>query len=208
MNVGSLISAIALALMMPPVGLAQSIFPVPTTRVEIVQEGRQLRLTDAGQTLSIDANAIDVDVLDALNCDRLELVNRQTLSGQRFVQGTAAVQPDTGTVAIGLLLQDCVETQVSAVIVLEPEDGSYSIQTLQVPGRRPLRDNQTTYALNSITALDFLQADLLVKHADASGSEALLVFSAEDPERLQFAGCVYTRLGEGDRLCPRQLRTN
>lgn len=202
MRIGSFVSAVALALVMAPVGLAQSVFQTSTTRVDIVQEGRQLRLTDEGQTLSIDANAIDVEVLDALNCDRLELVNRQTLTGQRFVQGTAAVQPDTGVVAVGVLLQDCVETQVSAVILLEPQDGSYSLRTLQVPGRRPLRQDELTYPLNSITALTFLQNDLLVKHGDASGSEALLVFSAEDLQSLQYAGCVYTRFGEGDRLCP------
>lgn len=194
-----LVSALAIAAF-PLAAMAQANATLPKAR--IIANGEQLRVRSTGQTYVIDASDLEVQVLNAVDCDRAEVAERQTLSGQRFVDGSVTVDRTTGNVAVGVLLQECYETQTSAVFVIDPQSSAYGTYRVQVPGTTTLPDEFSTYPLSSITAVGYLQDDLLVKHADASGSEALLVFSAAATPAGEYAGCLYTEFGEGDRLCP------
>ncbi|MGG6293410.1 hypothetical protein ACQ4M4_03215 [Leptolyngbya sp. AN02str] len=171
--------------------------------VSLSSDRTQLYIQHNGSTQTVNAADMNVRVLDALDCNVIDLAPEQTLSGQWFFPNVA-VDPNTGNVAVGVMLQECVETQVSAVFVVDPQPpGAYALYRVQVPGSRPLQDEFTTYALNGVGSLGYLDGDLLIKHGDASGSEALLVFPTQ-PNRPAgtYAGCVYTEMGEGTRLCP------
>lgn len=172
-------------------------------RARISANGEQLQIRWRGQRVTINASDLNVRVLDAVDCDRLELADEQTLNGQRFFPGTVAINPEQGDVAVGVLLDQCVETDVSAVFVIDLQPaGAYAIYRVQVPGSDPINDDVSTYPLNSITAVGYLNNDLLVKQGDAAGSEALLVFEAANTPAGSYVGCLLTEQVEGDRLCP------
>ncbi len=170
-------------------------------RVEVSQDGQTLQIRGVGRRYRLNANTLRVQVLDAVDCDRLQLADRQTLSGSWFFP-SVGINSQTGEVAVGVMLRECVETQVSAVVVLRPQRNGYAWHLVQVPGAAALPDDRSTYPLNSITALGYLNDDLLIKQGDASGSEAMLVFTPSNSTTREFAGCVYTQREGGDRLCP------
>ena len=120
--------------------------------------------------------------------------------------GTRAlsIDPLTGNVAVGVVLQDCLETFTSAVFVIDPQSpGSYAIYRVPVPGAKALPDEVSTFPLNAIQRVQYLDGDLLIKHGStAVSSEALLVFTPSTTPAGQYAGCVVTRQDEGRSLCP------
>ncbi|MBW4652930.1 MAG: hypothetical protein KME20_07880 [Kaiparowitsia implicata GSE-PSE-MK54-09C] len=170
--------------------------------VSLSADRTQLSLTYLGTTHTINASSLNLRVLDAVDCDRLELAPEQILTGQWFFP-SIAIDQNTGNVALPALLRECAGTQVGAVFVIDPQPGAYAIYRVQVPGDRPLPDEFSTFPLSSITDVGYLGSDLLVKHGDASGSTALLVFAQQPTIPVgRYVGCVYTIEEEGRRLCP------
>lgn len=183
----------------------------PSLMASRAQNQTTVRLRDDGMTLEIRANRqritltpddFDVRVLNAVNCQEAQLDPEQQLTGTRFFP-SVAVDAQTGNVAVGVLLQECYETQVSAVFVVDPQSSGYALYRVQVPGQTVPQDEFTTYPLSSVTGLGYLDDKLLIQQADASGSEAILVYSTANQPGGTFRGCVYTEPGESDRLCPR-----
>lgn len=176
----------------------------PSTQASVSADATQLILTPSrGRPQAIAASSLSAQMLDALDCQRIDLSPSQRLRGQRFFPEAVAIDPATGNVAVGVVLQSCIETDVSAVFVIDPEGDRYTTHLVQVPGSRILPNATATFPLNSIVHIGYFDGDLLVKQADASGSMAILVFATPpDVPVGQYAGCVYTALEEGDRLCP------
>jgi hypothetical protein len=174
----------------------------PLPRARILPGETRLQLEWEGRTYTINVRDLNVQVLDAMDCDRAVVVDRQILGGQRFFPNALRVNRQTGDVAVGVLLQECLETQTSAVFVIDLQPGTYRSYLVQIPGDDPIKDDFSTYPLDTIAAVGYLGGDLIIKTGDASGSEALLVFTSATTPAGQYAGCVLTRRGEGDRLCP------
>lgn len=175
------------------------------SRIRIIDNGTKLTIDDGKSTKTITANSLNALVLDVLDCKQAKLVNSKTLSGQRFVPQAISLDKKTGNLAVGVLFQECLETQQSAVFVLQPQGGgwdSYAIYRVQVPGKRRFPNDFSTYPLRSISGLGFLNGDLLVKHGDASGTEALLVFTPSKTPAGKYVGCVVTNPGESRNICP------
>jgi hypothetical protein len=168
-------------------------------RVELERE--RLNLMAYGNTLTLTPDDFQVQVLDAVNCAELRPEPEQQFVGRLFFD-TVSVDPQTGNVAVGVLLDECVEMQVSAVFVIDPQPGAYALYRVAVPGDRRLPDEFSTFPLGSISNLGYLGEQLLIQHGDASGSSALLVFSTDDHPAGRYRGCVVTRTREGTGLCP------
>ncbi|MDJ0797993.1 MAG: hypothetical protein QNJ51_14445 [Calothrix sp. MO_167.B12] len=179
-------------------------FPRHTPTAQVVDNGTKLKINYGRKTQTIKASSLNVGVLDTLNCKQVKILPQQKLSGKQFVKGAISFHPKTGNLAVGVLLQECLETQVSAVFVLQPQKswGSYAIYRVQIPGKRQLPDEFYTYPFSSITRLGYFGEKLLVEHGDASGAEAMLVFNPSRTPSGKYTGCVVTRQGEGLRLCP------
>lgn len=182
----------------------------PSLMASRPQNGTTARVRDDGATLEIRANRqqitltpddFDVRVLNAVNCQAAQVQPEQRLTGTRFFP-SVAVDAQTGNVAVGVLLQECYETQVSAVFVVDPQGSGYALYRVQVPGPTAPRNELTTYPLNSITGLGYLNNELLIQQGDASGAEALLIYTTGNHPAGAYRGCVYTEPGESNRLCP------
>ncbi len=171
---------------------------------QIVENGTKLRINYGRKTQTIKASSLSIRVLDALNCEQVKVSPQQRLSGQLFVKGAISFNRETGNLAVGVLLQECLETQVSAVFVLQPQKtwASYAIYRVQVPGKRPLPNEFSSYPFSSITNLGYFGEKLLVEHGDASGTQAMLVFNPSRTPAGKYTGCIVTNQGEGTRLCP------
>ncbi|MBD1910326.1 MULTISPECIES: hypothetical protein [unclassified Leptolyngbya] len=183
----------------------------PSLMASRSQDGVTARVRDDGMTLEIRANRqritlspndFNVRVLNAVNCQEAQVSPEQQLAGTRFFP-SVAVDAQTGNVAVAVLLQECYETQVSAVFVVDPQNSGYALYRVQAPGQTVPQDEFTTYPLNSITGLGYLNNELLIQHGDASGGEALLVYTTTNHPEGTYRGCLYTEPGEGNRLCPR-----
>ena len=102
------------------------------------------------------------------------------------------------------MLQECFDTQQSAVFILEPQGSwrSYAIYRVQLPGIKKLSDEFSSYPFRTISQVGFLGNDLLVKHGDASGTEALVVFGNSKKPAGKYSGCLITSIGESQNICP------
>lgn len=196
---GLLASAGAIALSLPQMSIAGG--QRAGTRVQISEDGTQLQLVSEGRSQTIAADSLNVRVLNGLNCEKLQIEPEQVLNGQRF-HPSVGIDPQTGNAAVGVILQECVETQLSAVFVIDPQGSGHALYRVQVPGANVLQDEFTTYPLRDLINIGYLGSDLLVKHGDASGSSAILVFTPSNTPAGQYAGCVYTAIEEGRSLCP------
>jgi|GEM_PF-3170962 len=168
-------------------------------RVEL--ERNQLHLIAYGETMTLTPDDFEVRVLDAVDCALLRLEPEQRMQGQMFFE-TVAVDPQTGNVAVGVLLDECVGTQVSAVFVLDPQPGAYTLYRVSVPGDRALPDEFSTFPLDSILNLGYFGNQLLIQQGDASGTTSLLVFSVDEHPAGSYRGCVVTEFVEGNDPCP------
>jgi hypothetical protein len=170
----------------------------------VLEEGSQLRLTwPGGQSNTIDISGWNVNLLDALDCDSLSQVSEKRFYARRIL-GTPALNPGSGNIAVPILLNECVETQQTALFVVEPQStGAYALYRVQVPGPRSLPDEFSSYPLNSITGVQYWNSTLLVRQGTASGAESLLMFRPGITPAGEFAGCGITQVQEGaDSLCP------
>ncbi|MBW4514882.1 MAG: hypothetical protein KME11_06615 [Timaviella obliquedivisa GSE-PSE-MK23-08B] len=176
---------------------------VPSAR--IVSNGTQLELQWSGRKTTIAASSLNAQIIEGVDCTQGAIAPRQTLSGQRFFGNRAlSIDPLTGNVAVGVVLQDCFDTFTSAVFVIDPQSpGTYAIYRVPVPGTTALPDEFSTFPLNAILRVRYLDGDLLIKQGStAVSSEALLVFTPGTTPAGQYAGCVVTRQDEGRSLCP------
>ncbi|MGB3298953.1 MAG: hypothetical protein WBA76_11835 [Phormidesmis sp.] len=178
-----------------------------------INNGAALQLTwPSGTTnvIAVTGSNWNVNVLNAFDCASASLVEQKTMVAQRMI-GEPAVNSMTGNVAVPVLLDSCIETDQSAVFVVDPsEGGGYSLYRTQLPGKqanqgaRNLPNEFSTYAFSSIAGLRYWDGSLLVRQGSASGAEALMIFRAGRTPAGEYAGCGVTIAGEGDQvLCPR-----
>ncbi len=155
----------------------------------------QLVIERGGTTSTFNAQDFRSEVMGSINCQKMEQVDRQTLTVTNFMRDQVSMNPRTGEIAIGVVFQYCALTQESAVIVLKSNsDGSYQPRMLQVPGKQALPSNNATYPLGYIKSLRYTNNNLLVIHGSAAGAEAELEFRDG-----QFASCRVTVVGEGEQ---------
>ncbi|NEP17412.1 MAG: hypothetical protein F6J97_10980 [Leptolyngbya sp. SIO4C1] len=180
---------------------------IPTA--DVLDEGEQLRLSwPNGESNTIDVDGWNIALLDALDCQTLTQVPQKTFTARRII-GTPAVDAQTGNVAVPVLLEECVETQQSAIFVVDPQGvGSYALYRVQVPGEQVFPNEFSSYPLNSITGVQYWDSSLLVRHGTASGAEALLVFRPGRTPAGEWVSCGVVTPGEGDsRLCEQQAES-
>ncbi len=158
------------------------------------------------QTNTIDISSWNINILDALDCESATQVPEKVFNAQRIV-GNPVVDPLTDNVAVSVLLEECFETQQSAVFVVDPQGvGSYALYRVQVPGARPFPNEFSSYGFSSINDLLYWDSTLLVRHGSASGAEALLVFRPDITPAGKFAACgIVNPLDGATFLCPAAL---
>lgn len=182
----------------------------PTLR--LIRNGTQLRVYDGKIIQTIKANRLKIRVLDSLTCDGIQ-VKRRTLSGKRFFSEAVKLDKKTGNLAVGVLLQNCLDQNISAVFILQPKPNwtNYVVHRVSIPGKRLISDRFSTYPLQRIKTIGFIDGNLLIKHADAANSEALLVYTSSNKPVGKYAGCVVTEQNYSDgsghaqkayRICP------
>ncbi len=155
------------------------------------------------QTNTIDVRSWKVTLLDALDCETATLVPEKIVNARRIV-GTPMVDPLTDNVAVPVLLEDCFDSQQTAVFVVNSEGAeTYALYRVQVPGEREFPNEFSSYGLNEIGGLRYWNSTLIVRHGSASGAEALLVFRPDITPAGRFVSCGLLNIREGaDRLCP------
>lgn len=158
------------------------------------------------QTNTIDITSWNINMLDALDCDSATLVPQKTFNG-RFIAGDPVVDPLTDNVAVSVVMEECFETQQTAVFVVDPQGvGAYALYRVQVPGARPFPNEFSSYSFSSVSGLHYWDSTLLVRHGSASGAEALLVFRPDITPAGKFVACGLVTPGEGAQLlCPADL---
>ena len=178
--------------------------PQSLPTANIVNNGTELKIQSGQITQTIKASSLNVKVIDGVNCETLRTLPVQNVSGKRFVPQAVSFDPKTGNLAVGVLLQECVETQQSAVFVLEPQANwrNYAVYRVQLPGEKTLPDKFSTYSFRSISQVGFRNNDLRIKHGDVSEAEALVVFKPSQTPAGKYASCVVTSVVEGGNLCP------
>lgn len=174
---------------------------MPAPNIRVSPDGAlspQLIIDRGGKTSTFNAQDFRSEVMDSIDCQKTEKVDRQTLTVTNFMRDQMSINPRTGEIAIGVVFQYCALVQESAVVVLKSNsDGSYQPRMLQVPGKQALSSN-ATYPLGYIKSLRYINNNLLVIHGSAAGAEAELEFRDG-----QFASCRVTVVGEGEqKVCP------
>ena len=173
-----------------------------------VNDGSAVRLTwpsGVSNDIAVAGSTWNINILDALDCTSTSVVEQKTMAAQR-ITGEVAVDGETGNVAIPVLLDSCVDTDQSAVFVIDPnEGGSYALYRAQLPGSRNFPNEFSSYPFSSITDLRYWNGTLYVQQGTASGAESVVIFRADRTPSGDYAGCGVVSVGEGaDRLCPGQ----
>lgn len=185
-----------------PVQVAASSIPTAIT----VNDGAAVQLnwpSGASDVIDVAGSNWNINVLDALDCASTRQVEQKTITAQKVV-GTPVVDSVTGNVAVPVLLDSCIDTDQSAVFVLDAnEGGGYALYRAQLPGDRALPNEFSTYAFSSLSGLSYWDGSLLVRQNDASGAESLIIFRPSADPAGEFAGCGVVNSGEGaGALCP------
>jgi hypothetical protein len=175
---------------------------MPAPKIRVIPDASlspQLIIERGGTTSTFNAQDFRSEVMDSMDCQKTEKVDRQTLTVTNFMRDQMSMNPRTGEIAIGVIFQYCALVQESAVVVLKSNsDGSYQPRMLQVPGKQALPSNNATYPLAYIKSLRYTNNNLLVIHGSAAGAEAELEFRDG-----AFASCRVTVAGEGEqKVCP------
>ncbi|WP_414620003.1 hypothetical protein [Calothrix sp. CCY 0018] len=102
------------------------------------------------------------------------------------------------------MLQNCSQQNISAVFIIQPKPNwnNYIVHRVAVPGKRQINNRFSTYPLGRINRIGFIDGNLLIKHADVSNSEALLVYTTSNKPTGKYAGCVAGQLGKSNSICP------
>ena len=186
--------------------------PAPDTLIATaIEGGESLRLSwPSGETndIAIAGSDWNINIVDALDCASTSVVDAKAMSAQRVV-GEVAVDSETGNIAIPVLLDSCLETDQSAVFILDPsEGGGYSLYRTQLPGTRNFPNEFSSYAFSSILDVSYGKGLLYVQQGTASGAESVVVFRAGTTPAGTYAGCTTVNNSEGaDRLCPASSAT-
>lgn len=169
--------------------------------VEIISDRKQLRGEWGGNTYTIDVDELNVLVLDSYDIETGNQVDRE-LSGDLFAE--VAVNPLTGHIVVGVVLDYFAATTTSGIFVIDPQAGGYAIYRVQVPGPRPFPNEFSTYGLRDITSLSFVEENLLVQYADAAGNRSTITFQPGNTPAMEYANCVDNMVVEGGPgLCSR-----
>lgn len=185
-----------------------SVAAVPASSIPkatMINEGAAIQLdwpSGASNVIAVTGSNWNINVLDALDCDRLNTSEQKMMEAQRVV-GPPAVDGRTGHVAVPVLLSSCVETDQSAVFILDPsEGGGYSLYRAQLGGDRTLPNEFSSYPFNTILGSIYWDGDLYVRQGTASSAEAVMVFRSGQTPAGEYAGCAVVTAAEGaDRLC-------
>lgn len=201
-------------LVAPPVVPPSARSPMPSANIgdipiaTTINEGNAIRLawpSGATNDIPVAGSNWNVNILDALDCTMGSRAETKALSAQRVV-GEVAVDSETGNIAVPVLLDSCLDTDQSAVFVLDPDEtGRYLFYRTQLPGSRSLPDEFSSYAFNSVLAVRYWNGSLYVQQGTASGAESVVIFRPDTTPAGRYAGCGVVTVGEGsDRLCPAQ----
>ncbi|MEM6449552.1 MAG: hypothetical protein AAF703_04465 [Cyanobacteria bacterium P01_D01_bin.105] len=192
----------------PPTPVAATASPTASSGIPqatVVDNGAAIRLdwpSGTSDVVTVANSNWNLNVLDALDCESIRLVDEKVLEAQRVV-GLPAVDSTTGNVAVPVLLDSCVETDQSAVFVLDPnEGGGYALYRSQLPGDRTFPNEFSTYAFSSITGVQYWDGYLLVRQTNAAGAEVISIFLPGNTPAGEYGGCGVVRAGEGaNTLC-------
>ncbi|MEL6453874.1 MAG: hypothetical protein AAFQ40_04050 [Cyanobacteria bacterium J06623_5] len=176
---------------------------IPTATV--VNNGADIQLdwpSGRSNVVNVAGSTWNLSVLDALDCASLNLVDQKVMEAQRII-AEPVVDGITGNVAVPVLLDSCVETDQSAVFILDPtEGGGYALYRAQLPGDRNFPSEFASYAFSSIISLGYWNGALSVRQGSASGAEAVMRFRSDGTPSGTYAGCGVLTTGEGiSRLC-------
>ncbi|MEM9089331.1 MAG: hypothetical protein AAGC93_11375 [Cyanobacteria bacterium P01_F01_bin.53] len=171
-----------------------------------INDGAAIQLdwpSGASNVLDVAGSNWNINILDALDCESLSLVDQKMMEAQRVV-GEPVVDGTTGNVAVPVLLSSCVETDQSALFVIDPnEGGGYALYRAQLVGDRDLPNEFSSYAFSSIRDLRYWDGSLLVRQDSASGAEAVVIFRPSQAPAGTYAGCAVVTVTEGANvLCP------
>ena len=172
-------------------------------KIQLIRNGTKLRVYQGKIIQTIAAKSLKVRVLESLTCEGKQ-VKRQTLAGKKFIPQAVKLDKQTGNLAVGVLLQDCVGQNISAAFILQPQPNwnNYVVHRVPVPGKSQLKSKFSTYPLGRIKLIGFIDGDLLIKHVDSTNSEALLVYSSSNKPVGKYAGCVVTKQSSNNSICP------
>ena len=190
----------------PDASPAASGIPVATT----INDGADIRLdwpSGVSNVINVASGDWTLNILDAVDCPTLSLVDQKVMAAQRVV-GTPAVDAMTGNVAVPVLLDSCVDVDQSAVFVLDPtEGGGYALYRTQLPGDRNFPNEFSSYSFSGIDDVRYLDGSLLVRQFSNAGSRALMIFRAGNTPAGAYAGCGVVTVGEGSSvLCNQPVR--
>ncbi|ASC71586.1 uncharacterized protein XM38_025380 [Halomicronema hongdechloris C2206] len=172
--------------------------------VAVLDQGRRLQIRHQGQMISADVTGWNLQLFQALDCSGPRIVPQKEVTARRVIS-EPAIDPASGNIAVPVLLEDCVETQQSAVFVVDPQGGAYGLYRVQLPGEQSLPHEFASYPFASITGLHYWDSTLFVRQGDAAGNRALVVFEPGRTPAGTYGGCLLLETIEGSgRLCPRQ----
>lgn len=171
-----------------------------------INDGAAIQLdwpSGASNVLDVAGSNWNINILDALDCESFSLVDQKMMEAQR-VMGEPVVDDTTGNVAVPVLLSSCVETDQSALFVIDPnEGGGYALYRAQLVGDRDLPNEFSSYAFSSIRDLRYWDGSLLVRQDSASGAASVVIFRPGQAPAGTYAGCAVVAVTEGsDVLCP------
>ena len=171
---------------------------IPTATA--IDNGAAIRLdwpSGRSDVIAVANSNWNLNVLGAVDCQTASVVDEKVLEAQRVI-GRPAVDSATGNVAVPVLLESCLETDQSAVFVVDPnEGGGYSLYRSQLPGEQVLPNEFSTYSFSSITGVQYWDGYLLVRQANAAGTEAVSFFLPANSPAGVYGGCGVVRDGEG-----------
>ncbi|MEL6352588.1 MAG: hypothetical protein AAFR58_12560 [Cyanobacteria bacterium J06627_28] len=199
-----------------PVGPVEPAAPVPSPAASgipvatTINDGADIRLdwpSGVSNVINVASGNWTLNILDAVDCPTLSLVDQKVMAAQRVV-GTPAVDEMTGNVAVPVLLDSCVDVDQSAVFVLDPtEGGGYALYRTQLPGNRNFPNEFSSYSFSGIDDVRYLEGSLLVRQFSNAGSRALMIFRAGNTPAGAYAGCGVVTVGEGASvLCNQPVR--
>lgn len=189
----------------PPPAQAVATGPSGIPIATVINQGADIQLdwpSGSSNVVNVADSTWNLSVLDAVECESLTQVDQKILEAKRVV-ATPVVDETTGNVAVPVLLDSCVDTDQSAVFILDPtEGGGYALYRTQLPGDRTLPNEFASYPFSSITGLRYWNGSLFVRHGSASGAEAVMIFRPDQTPSGTYAGCGVISANEGaDRLC-------